>query len=58
MIVVKGKTYKSLNSWAVKNSPPHTVWAWQPKALMENVLGEHWFRNCFLKIVEELTCSY
>ena len=49
MIVVKGKTYKSLNSWAVKNSPPHTVWAWQPKALMENVLGEHWFRNCFLK---------
>jgi len=23
MIVVKGKTYKALNSWVVQNSPPH-----------------------------------
>ena len=49
MVVVKGKTYKSLNSWAVEDSPPETVWTWQEKAWMENLLGVEWFTRCFLK---------
>ena len=35
IVVVKGKTYKSLNSWAVEDSPPEIVWTWQEKAWMD-----------------------
>ena len=49
LIIVKGKTYKSLLSFATDEGPTGASWTWQEKAWQEDVLGNLWFRNVFLK---------
>ena len=49
MIVVKGKTFKSLNAWSLDDAPTNTIWTFQQKAWMVDLLGEEWFKCCFLK---------
>ena len=48
MFIVKGKTFKSLNSFNTADSPPHSVWTWQAKAWMEDSLGVEWLKKIFL----------
>ena len=48
-IIVKGKTYKSLNAYNVSAGPKDTVYTYQSKAWMEDVLGVEWFQNHFLR---------
>lgn len=47
--IVKGKTVKSVQSFAVNDAPQNTVWSFQQNAWMEDVLGTEWFLNVFLK---------
>ncbi|GFR88917.1 jerky protein [Elysia marginata] len=49
MFIAKGKTVKSLNSFATTDAPPGSRWTWQTKAWMEDSLGVEWFTNVFLK---------
>ncbi|GFR82327.1 tigger transposable element-derived protein 1 [Elysia marginata] len=48
MFIVKGKTFKSLNSFNTADAPPHSVWTWQAKAWMEDSLGVEWLTKIFL----------
>ena len=48
MFVVKGKTKKSIQSYNVRTAPPNSQWAFQPRAWMDDELGEAWFRKVFL----------
>ena len=49
MIIVKGKTYKSLHGYNTKDGVPGAVYTYQQRAWMEDALGEIWFRNHFLR---------
>lgn len=49
MVIVKGKTRKSLMGWKTEDAPSNTKWAFQPKSYMDQVLGVEWFQNVFLK---------
>ncbi len=49
MIVVKGKTSKSLNAWGVSAGPSGARWTYQEKAWMYDLLGEEWFSGVFLR---------
>lgn len=49
LCVVKGKTTKSLESVATVDGPDGTLWTYQEKAWMCDILGELWFRDIFLK---------
>lgn len=49
MVVVKGKTRRSLESFSTADGPPNTVWTFQKKAWMTDALGEQWFEEVFLK---------
>ncbi len=49
MVVIRGKTSKSLNSWAVAAGPQNALWTYQDKAWMTNDLGEEWFSRVFLQ---------
>lgn len=49
MIIIKGKTYRSRNSWNVQDSPSRTHWAYQKNAYMTEALGVEWFEKVFLQ---------
>eukprot|EP00105_Crassostrea_gigas_P028411 XP_011450053.1 PREDICTED: uncharacterized protein LOC105344111 [Crassostrea gigas] len=49
MVVVKGKTRRSLESFSTADGPPNTVWTFQEKAWMTDARGEQWFEEVFLK---------
>ncbi|KAL5010141.1 hypothetical protein ScPMuIL_012446 [Solemya velum] len=49
MVIVKGKTPKSLNAYNTKEGVPGAVYTFQEKAWMEDTLGQLWFQNHFLK---------
>ena len=49
MIIVKGKTYKSLLSFSTDEGPVGAVWTWQQKAWTDDSLGIQWFKEVFLK---------
>jgi hypothetical protein len=48
MIIVKGKTHKSLYAYGTDQGPEGAVWTFQEKAWTEDVLGLQWFRKVFL----------
>ena len=49
MIIVKGKTQKSLNAYNVQDGPVGAAWTYQAKGYMEDILGGLWFEDHFLK---------
>ena len=49
MIIVKGKTVRSLMGWKTEDAPPNTKWAYQEKSYMDTGLGVEWFEKVFLK---------
>lgn len=48
MLIVKGKTKKSLFGFNTAESPQNSVWTYNEKAWMNEELGEQWFREVFL----------
>ena len=49
MVIVKGKTQRSLMGWKTEEAPLNTKWAFQSKSYMDQGLGVEWFKNVFLK---------
>ena len=49
LIIVKGKTRKSVEGYNMDAGPQHATWTWQEKAWSEDMLGVEWFSNHFLK---------
>ena len=49
MIIVQGKTYKSLLSFSTDENPVGAVWTWQQKAWTDDSLCIQWFKEVFLK---------
>ena len=49
MIIVKGKTVRSLMGWKIEDAPSNTKWAYQEKSYMDTSLGVEWFEKVFLK---------
>lgn len=49
MVIVKGKTYKSLLAYNTENGVPGSIYTYQERAWMEDALGEVWFKGHFLK---------
>ena len=60
MVILKGKTPRCLQSWAVQEAPENTVWTFQEKAWMCDILGEEWFQNVFIPQIwaPQTTASY
>ena len=48
MVIVKGKTRKSLNGFNVQEGPFNTKWTYQTKGWMEESLGTEWFNHVFV----------
>ena len=48
MCVVKGKTVRAIQSFAVQDSPKNTLWAHQENGWMNDEIGTQWFRDVFL----------
>lgn len=49
MLVVKGKTTKSLYGYNVEQAPPGTVFTFQKNAWMDGTIGLEWFSKVFMK---------
>ena len=49
MVIVKGKTKRSLMGWKTEDAPPNTKWTFQSKSYMDTCLGLEWFQNVFLQ---------
>lgn len=49
LIIVKCKTRRSLDSFKTSDAPPGTIWSYQKKAWMTDILGDQWFQEVFLK---------
>lgn len=49
LCIVKGKTWKAVESFATVDAPNGTLWTYQAKAWMCDILGEMWFKQIFLK---------
>ncbi|XP_069105756.1 uncharacterized protein [Argopecten irradians] len=49
MVIIKGKTYKSLYAYNTKEGVPNTMYTFQQRAWMEDALGELWFKQHFLR---------
>ena len=47
MVIVRGKTRRSLDSWATGDAPTNTSWTYQEKGFMNDVLGTEWFHRVF-----------
>ena len=60
LLVVKGKTQKSLYSYKTHDAPTGTVWTYQSKGYMEALLGSLWFKELFLKHcgLKDLSCPF
>lgn len=54
LIIVKGKTHKSLYAYDTSKGPAGTEWTYQQKAWTEDVLGCHWFHKIFLRYCGDL----
>ncbi|XP_005113599.1 jerky protein homolog-like [Aplysia californica] len=48
MCVVKGKTNRSIHSFAIQDSPEGTIWAYQENGWMNDDIGVQWFQQVFL----------
>lgn len=48
MCIAKGKTPRCLESFATMDSPPGTLWTYQERAWMCDLLGEMWFSQVFI----------
>lgn len=48
ILVVKGKTKKSLYGYNTTEAPENTVWTFKDRAWMDEKSGEQWFKNVFL----------
>ncbi|XP_078334130.1 uncharacterized protein LOC144625794 [Crassostrea virginica] len=48
MVVVRGKTKRCIQSWGVEDAPAGTVFTYQARAWMDDILGEEWFHKVFL----------
>lgn len=48
MCVVKGKTNRSVHSFAIQDSPEGTIWAFQENGWMNDEIGVQWFKEVFL----------
>lgn len=48
MVIVKGKTKRSLMGWKTEDAPPQTKWTYQSRSFMDTTLGAEWFENVFL----------
>ena len=48
MIIVKGKTHRSLWAYNTQDGPAGAIWTWQQKAWTEDALGVMWFQKVFL----------
>ncbi len=53
MVIVKGKTKRSLMGWKTEDAPANTKWAFQNKSYMDQTLGPEWFKEVFLKECRE-----
>ncbi|GFO22224.1 pogo transposable element with krab domain [Plakobranchus ocellatus] len=49
MVIVKGKSPRSLASFNTMDAPKETVWGYQQSGWMEDDLGGQWFEKVFLK---------
>ena len=49
MLIVKGKTKRSLIEWKTEDAPSQTKWAYQPNSYMDQSHGVEWFQNVFPK---------
>jgi len=49
MVIVKGKTYKSLYAYNTKQDIDGAMYTYQQRAWIEDALGEIWFNQHFLK---------
>ncbi|XP_069110174.1 tigger transposable element-derived protein 6-like [Argopecten irradians] len=49
LCVAKGKTRKCLQTFNTVDAPEGTLWTYQNKAWMCDILGDEWFTNVFLK---------
>lgn len=49
LIIVKGKTSRSLRSYNVHEGPDGALWTYQKKAYMTDEIGAQWFCEIFLK---------
>ena len=49
MFIVKDKTPKSLFAFSPDDGPSNSIWTYQAKVWMEDVLAVKWFREIFLK---------
>ncbi|VDI70182.1 Hypothetical predicted protein [Mytilus galloprovincialis] len=50
MVIVRGKTSKSLNAFNVSEGVPNTKYTYQKCAWMEDVSSETWFRDHSLRL--------
>lgn len=48
LIIVKGKTEKSLRGYNMKEGPVGSKWTYQQNAWTEDILGVEWFKGVFL----------
>ncbi|XP_062596590.1 uncharacterized protein LOC134258049 [Saccostrea cucullata] len=48
MLVVKGKTKKSLYGYNTAEAPENSMWTFNDRAWMDEELGEQWFKNVFI----------
>ena len=49
LIIVKGKTTRSLRSYNVHEGPTDALWTYQKNAYMTDEIGDQWFTELFLK---------
>ena len=49
MIIVKGKTKRSLMGWKTEDASPNTKWVFHPNSYMDQGLEVEWFPAVFLK---------
>lgn len=49
MVIIKGKTYKSLMAYNTEEGVPGSIYTYQERAWMEDALGEIWFKGHFLQ---------
>ncbi|XP_061195392.1 uncharacterized protein LOC133203632 [Saccostrea echinata] len=49
MCIVKGKTPRCLESFSTLDSPAGTLWTYQERAWMCDILGQMWFSQVFLQ---------
>lgn len=48
LLIVKGKTKKSLYGYNRTEAPENTIWTFSDRAWMDEELLERWFKNVFL----------